>query len=186
MELIRHTDTIWTIPFFWDSNTCNALINHTEDSGLFPKSLNELNEDWMEFNINSKSRIHFVSKELADGIWQKIEEVIPDSIPLAKPIGINENFRFYKYLPGQEFKKHQDNVFIRNDTEKSYYSLLIYLNEDFDGGDTTFEDFSISPIKGTAVIFPHKLLHAGNPVKKGVKYILRTDIVFRFSSPTCE
>ena len=45
-------------------------------------------------------------------------------------------FRFYKYESGQEFKKHRDMSFIRNETESSYYTHLICFNVEFVGGET--------------------------------------------------
>jgi prolyl 4-hydroxylase len=71
----------------------------------------------------------------------------------------------------------------------SRLSVLIYLNDDYEGGHTNFLDgnnkqgptkiaFSVQPVTGTAIIFEHHLLHEGEILKKGVKYILRTDIMY--------
>jgi hypothetical protein len=49
-------------------------------------------------------------------------------------------FRVYKYLPGQQFKMHRDGSYERNENEKSFYTFLIYLNDDFEGGETEFEN----------------------------------------------
>jgi prolyl 4-hydroxylase len=93
--------------------------------------------------------------------------------------GINEGFRFYKYLTEQEFKTHQDVDFEKSGNEKSFYSLLIYLNDNFKGGETTFENISIKPIAGSALIFPHVLFHSGAKVTQGIKYVLRSDIMYK-------
>ena len=37
----------------------------------------------------------------------------------------------------------------------------------------------VTPRQGTALIFNHDTLHEGLPVTSGVKYILRTEIMFR-------
>ena len=179
MLVEKLTKNIWVIPNFWGNDVCNALIEETESSGFFPKTLDDLSVDREEFNINNKSRIRFVSEELGEAISNNLAECAPRLENGSVFKGINENFRFYKYLPGQEFKKHKDNVYFKNEREKSYFSLLIYLNDTFSGGETIFDNCQISPKTGSAVIFPHELLHSGNLVNSGVKYVLRTDIIYR-------
>ena len=50
--------------------------------------------------------------------------------------------------------------------------------DDFTGGETEFDDFSVAPKKGTALIFRHDIKHKGCKVLSGFKYALRTDIMF--------
>ena len=88
-------------------------------------------------------------------------------------------FRFYKYQPGEQFKKHRDQSFIRNEIEASYFTFMIYLNDNYDGGETTFNHLTIHPKQGMGLIFQHDLEHEGAPVIKGIKYVLRTDIMYR-------
>jgi hypothetical protein len=42
-----------------------------------------------------------------------------------------------------------------------------------------FYVFRLVPKTGTAVVFEHNILHEGSPLEGGVKYIARTDIVFK-------
>ena len=79
----------------------------------------------------------------------------------------------------QEFKRHKDQSFIRNEVEASYFTFMIYLNDNYEGGETTFDAQTINPKQGTALIFFHDLEHEGRSVKKRTKYVLRTDIMFR-------
>uniref|UniRef100_A0A7R9W649 Prolyl 4-hydroxylase alpha subunit Fe(2+) 2OG dioxygenase domain-containing protein n=1 Tax=Pseudictyota dubia TaxID=2749911 RepID=A0A7R9W649_9STRA len=82
--------------------------------------------------------------------------------------------------------------------QQSFISLVVYLNDDFCGGKTNFwlahdgihcrflrdiEDkpptLVVTPVTGSAILMDQNLLHEGSPVEKqGVKYILRTDIIF--------
>ena len=88
-------------------------------------------------------------------------------------------FRIYKYSPGQRFKMHRDGSYIRNEHEKSFYTFLIYLNDDFEGGETEFEGlFTVAPKKGSALVFHHPLRHEGKTLISGLKYVLRTDIMY--------
>ena len=56
---------------------------------------------------------------------------------------------------------------------------MIYLNEDMIGGETKFNHHSIKPATGKALIFKHELVHEGSKVIKGIKYVLRTDVMYR-------
>jgi len=80
------------------------------------------------------------------------------------------------------FAPHADGSFVRNEQEKSFYSFLVYLNEDFDGGETTFftePEVSIKPQIGAGLLFQHPLLHEGSIVNSGTKYVARSDIMYK-------
>ena len=50
---------------------------------------------------------------------------------------------------------------------------MIYLNEGFEGGETTFSRVKIMPKSGMALLFFHDLEHEGSKLIKGQKYVLR-------------
>ena len=105
------------------------------------------------------------------------------------PIGLNERLRIYRYDVGQKFDWHRDGHFERENGERSQFTFLIYLNDDFEGGATSFRDdgdglmsggpLRIHPEKGMALLFHHPIPHRGDPVTKGRKYVLRTDVMYR-------
>lgn len=104
-------------------------------------------------------------------------------------IGVNERLRFYRYDVGQQFDWHRDGYFERDYGERSVLTFMIYLNEEFTGGETTIEgltsaglsDDKVVPKTGLALVFAHPLLHKGEPVTEGRKYVLRTDVMYRLS-----
>ena len=59
---------------------------------------------------------------------------------------------------------------------------MIYLHDNFEGGETTFKGISIRPKQGMALLFLHNLYHEGSEVTKGVKYVLRTDVMYRLQA----
>jgi hypothetical protein len=80
------------------------------------------------------------------------------------------------------FAPHQDGAFHRDDREQSFYSFLVYLNEGFGGGHTTFvtePEISVRPRTGLGLLFQHPLVHEGCVVTSGVKYVARTDLMYR-------
>jgi hypothetical protein len=77
--------------------------------------------------------------------------------------------------------------------QSSLFTFLIYLNDDFKGGETTFfipsvkegviNAYPIKPIMGSVAVFPHgeaqgALLHEGTGVVEGAKYVIRTDVEY--------
>ena len=53
--------------------------------------------------------------------------------------GLNECFRFCKYeSPSVGFAPHRDSNFVRNEEERSIFTLMFYLNEEFKGGSTNY------------------------------------------------
>jgi hypothetical protein len=58
-------------------------------------------------------------------------------------------------------------------------TFLIYLNEGCEGGETRLPGASVSPRTGLGLLFQHLLLHEGAALQAGVKYVLRSDVMFR-------
>jgi len=91
-----------------------------------------------------------------------------------------EEFRMKRFLVGndEQFKDHVD--VLSHDQAKRFLILMVYLNDDFDGGETVFPQLgdSIKPKKGRLLIFPPtwNYLHRGNPpLAPGyAKYFLMT------------
>jgi hypothetical protein len=62
------------------------------------------------------------------------------------------------------------------------YTFMVYLNEEFEGGETRFfvePEVVIKPNTGSALFFQHPIIHEGGEVHSGIKYVLRTDLVYR-------
>ena len=106
-------------------------------------------------------------------------------IRYVRRVGANERLRCYRYDVGQRFAPHQDGSFVRNELEQSLLTFMIYLNDDFEGGETNFLelDVSIKPRTGSALLFQHPILHEGAEVTAGRKYASRSDIMYRRDAP---
>ncbi len=170
---------IFVIPGFWTGEECENFITKSEQIGYEKAAIEtDRGQKVVEF-VRNNNRVLYTDVPLADAIWQKLEPYAPAQIGLSKAVGLNELFRFYKYLPGQQFRRHRDQSYIRSSTEASYYTFMIYLNDGYTRGETTFNRLSIKPEKGMALIFLHSLEHEGSAVLSGVKYVLRSDIMYR-------
>lgn len=89
------------------------------------------------------------------------------------------NGRYYRYPPGQKFALHRDGFLPRDNGEQSKLTCILYLNDDFTGGETAVKNVMIEPRQGMALIFRHEFPHEGRPVLTGTKYVLRTDVMYR-------
>lgn len=181
-EIIPHGDNIYSIQGFWDKEICDAIIRQAERSGLFPDQETVLIQKTLEDNLDSRDsfKIYLDNQDLSDNIYHYLKTFLQRTNTDAYThSGVHQNLRVYKYLPGQEFKRHRDGGVESSKDEKSIYSLLIYLNDDFTGGTTLFDSCEIVPTQGMATFFPHDVEHAGTMVTKGIKYVMRGNILFR-------
>lgn len=110
---------------------------------------------------------------------------IEEHVPLFRedgfePVGCNPRFHVYRYdKPGDQFTLHADQPYILEDMI-SFYTVLVYLNDDYRGGEALIggtEKFQ--PHAGTALIFPHYILHGAAPLVSGARHTLRTDVMYR-------
>ena len=94
--------------------------------------------------------------------------------------------RFYKYVAGQRFGKHVDGSVDLPGGRRTEYTLLVYLSSCV-GGETRFYGRGrrllcvCAPAAGAALLHRHGdhcLEHEGAAVSAGVKYVLRSDVVY--------
>lgn len=79
--------------------------------------------------------------ETAEYLFKRCKNLVPRACEGGLLLSINERLRFLKYdEPGNNFVKHCDGSFPRNTYEKSVITIQFYLNEDMEGGETTFFD----------------------------------------------
>ncbi len=139
--------------------------------------------------IRNNDRIAFNDDLLASQLWVFVKDAVA-SFPIAdKALGLNPNFRFYRYSPGQRFKPHKDGIINIDAERETRITVLFYLNEDFSGGQTVLMPLGIpadqmssriviAPKAGSVLLFEHQTWHEGSEVLSGTKYVLRSDVIF--------
>lgn len=170
---------IFLIRNFWSVEKCDEFIAMSENNGYEAATVQTEIGPRIAEHIRNNNRVLYRDFALAQQLWNDLAAYAPKTIGESEAIGLNELFRFYKYQPGQQFRKHRDQSYIRNGREASYYTFMIYLNDNFKGGETIFNDLVVTPRKGAALVFYHYLEHEGSEVTEGIKYVLRTDIMYR-------
>ncbi|WP_405205759.1 prolyl hydroxylase family protein [Aquimarina sp. LLG6339-5] len=178
---VLHSE-IFLIENFLSKEMCDFFIEKGEQVSFEEAKVSIDGRQVKMKGIRNNQRIMFKDQLLADKIWDKIQPYVLLDFGTYKAHGLNEMFRMYKYEEGQRFKMHRDGSYERNEKECSFFSFLIYLNDDFEGGETSFENgITISPELGDALLFHHPLRHEGKPIISGTKYVLRTDIMYKLA-----
>jgi hypothetical protein len=168
---------------------CEALISHCENLQLFGAS-----EVWVDgreaapvgVKKTRTSSSAFLEVDSEDRVVGRFRDAM--ATLLGVDDAVMETLQCARYLPGEEFRPHYDS----GRGVARFRTAIVYLNDDFSGGTTSFPELAleIEPRRGRCVVFdnldregrtiPHSL-HAGTPVRHGVKYVcnvwLRADAV---------
>jgi hypothetical protein len=171
----------YTIDGVLTAAECDALVTRAEKAGFEDAPLTVgPNVYEMHPDVRNNTRVMFDDEPLASQLFERLRPRLPEQAGDWALHGLNERFRVYRYTPGQRFKWHRDGSFQRSRYEESLYTLMVYLNQGFDGGRTEFSDYgAVEPVTGRALIFHHPLPHQGAKVVRGTKYVLRTDVMYR-------
>jgi prolyl 4-hydroxylase len=171
---------------FLTHDECDELIHHATQKGLVPSTVYSADTDNMDKNFR-----------ISDQTWLKISECdatrkLAHSVSSisGKPSENFEEFQVVKYGQGGFFTPHYDACDgdesfckrMNGNSGQRYMTFLVYLNDDFKGGETVFPklDGKIEPKKGKALVFFNTdengnllrdSLHGGNPVDSGTKWI---------------
>jgi predicted 2-oxoglutarate/Fe(II)-dependent dioxygenase YbiX len=177
-------DHIFVLHNFFTPEECDAFIAQSEQAGYEEATITTAAGAVMNKDVRDNARLILDDKELAAGLWQRAGPFVPARIRNWQAVGFNERFRFYRYDPGQQFAPHWDGCFHRDNGEQSQLTFMVYLNDDFNGGETKFyldnrmARLEVKPERGMALVFVHRQLHEGAPVLQGRKYVLRTDVMY--------
>lgn len=188
MTLQKHSldaEQIFTIPAYLSTDECDRLIAQSEGLGYGDAPITTFTGFAIRKDVRDNLRVMNDDADLAAHWFVLLKPFMPEQRPSWNACGMNERFRFYRYDVGQKFAPHFDACFRRSEMEESFYTFMIYLNDDFEGGETNFYlrdgrlRLSVKPEKGMALIFWHDQMHEGAPVRQGRKYVVRSDVMYR-------
>lgn len=189
-ELLSNDD-IFVIHDFLTAEECERYIAASEAVGYADAPITTGGGPVMAKSVRNNDRVMIDDPATAAELYDRARPFLPDHFLIWQPCGFNERFRYYRYTRGQEFKWHFDGEFHRDNGEASKYTFMIYLNGGVTGGETKFnlkrlgrlptddEVLSAVPWVGKALVFRHDVLHTGAVVLEGVKYVMRTDVMFQ-------
>lgn len=188
-------ENVFTVAGLLTPEECNELIARGEAIGFQQAHVRTAAGPQMRPGIRDNDRAEFTDLQLANALWDRCRPFVPAELEGGSVVGLDENFRFYRYDVGQRFKRHKDGVVERSSVERSRLTCLFYLNGGFSGGETVFysttmvegvrsEEVVVVPRAGDALFFLHEWWHEGRELVEGRKYVLRSDVFYRF--PTSE
>jgi Rps23 Pro-64 3,4-dihydroxylase Tpa1-like proline 4-hydroxylase len=147
----------------WNASNDNLKIYGQKKHINLPKNLlldNNLNKKTL-YVINAIKEAHY----LCSDTYTKV-------LNIKKPTTIN-HYAINKYFPGESMGLHVDSY--ENSNEKRF-TILIYLNDDYEGGEIEFpnQNIKFKPKAGSALIFPTQepYAHKSYDVLDGFKYFV--------------
>jgi prolyl 4-hydroxylase len=191
-ERLANDPGVYTIPTdkaelfavgdFLSSAECERLCLMVDQTAR-PSSLHEIGYD-SGFRTSYSGDLDPYDS-FVKGIGRRIDDL------LGLPSDVGEAIQGQRYLPGQQFKPHNDWFYT---TEKYWqderkrggqrsWTTMAFLNDVEEGGETHFTQIGIKiePKPGVLLIWNNALpdgspnedtMHAGTPVVKGAKYII--------------
>ena len=163
---------------------CDELIKEIETHHTYQKAiLSNKNEDYLdESRNNSVIAIHHTASPLLLTLMKEVHATIQQGIILYQKYNPfmqasqSLGFDLLKYEIGEKFHQHVDLVPGHKVFGKRQLSVLIYLNDDYQGGETQFirQELELKPPKGSLALFPpfYTHPHSSLPITQGTKKIL--------------
>ncbi|MCA9655346.1 MAG: 2OG-Fe(II) oxygenase [Myxococcales bacterium] len=171
---------------------CRGYIERFEAGRPHPAPIVLADGEGIDERVRSNERIMWDDESEANALVEALrlrlraaDRVLPATFRGGALVGGNPRLRIYRYRPGQRHGTHWDTeVELEGGAVLSRMTLVVYLNDDFTGGQTRFPelDVTVAAAPGRALLFQHRLLHEACAVERGTKYVLRTDLLYRASS----
>ena len=178
-------ESVYLLHGFLSPDACAGFMDASEQAGYEDAPINTSFGPMLRKDVRNNERLIIDNVELAASWFELAGPYLPQTIGQWSLVGLNERFRFYRYDPGQSFKRHYDGSYFRPNGDQSLVTFMVYLNDGYEGGTTDFFHSDdrlkarVHPRQGSALVFEHQLLHEGTPVVSGRKYVLRTDVMYR-------
>lgn len=158
---------------------CRDYIQQGDRVGWSPTNISELNP------LFSRSQTHISIGTQA--LFAAIQHTAPPRLDGMEIISlVEQRTACMRYSEGEYFGLHTDSPFVAQDGACTKLSLVLYLNDDYSGGETFFPDLAleVNPEVGKVLLFPPNLHHMSKPIYRGTKYIVRSEVLYRPFSGT--
>ena len=173
-----------------------------------------------DHSLRSRACVCVVSELTHNAVFERLRAHLPAELDyccdargrrrgVGQLVGLNRRWRFYRYDAGGTYRPHVDGAWPGSgvggsrDRPKYEYdafgdrlsrlTMLIYLNDDFEGGETAFysagddtiDVTAVQPLRGAVLFFPHgettgSLIHEGSSVSARLKYVVRTEVLYTY------
>ncbi len=232
-DVVEPITGVFYIDNVLSSAECEKLclaVNNSQSLSFWSEG-DQLKEEFRMFrNANT---IEVQSTELVDVVWNRVSRLlnflelhVEDSVDDMNyerelpghwvPCGLNADILFAKYPSFGSFAPHTDGRTIADFNRRSFYSVIIFLNDIplLSGGGTRFYDDSavknlmettsaqgvkcwtadpslvraeVEAVRGRMLIFHQSLVHEGVPSDQPhQKFIIRSDVMMQRQNPLCD
>eukprot|EP01118_Nematostelium_gracile_P009469 TRINITY_DN3199_c0_g1_i1.p1 TRINITY_DN3199_c0_g1~~TRINITY_DN3199_c0_g1_i1.p1 ORF type:complete len:194 (+),score=25.23 TRINITY_DN3199_c0_g1_i1:25-606(+) len=160
-ESLLDGETVTVVRKFLSNQECKEMITRAEANGFVESSPSGGGHGRTgREDARNNSYTIVVDPSMAFMLWKKVQNTIPRDLTFISdspyfgsaggaewsPVGVVERLRFYKYEVGESYPEHMDGAYKRMVTnsngetfhQQTFLTLLIYLNDGFDGGNTVF------------------------------------------------
>lgn len=176
-QWVPHSERVFSVPGLLSGDECTALIELAEQRGFDAASVRTAAGQQLMRNVRNNERAQFAAPSWITVLWERLSDLPLPRLDGQVAVGLPKELRFYKYSAGQRFKMHKDGPWTEGGMT-SRLTLLVYLNQDFEGGETDFREFKVVPQQGCGLLFIHDTWHEGVEVGRGMKYVLRSDVIY--------
>lgn len=188
----QESDDVFTLSNVLSTEECQNIIREAEKHGFGLTNCNQ--------SCRGCLRLTTTDIEFSTLLFNRIKQYLPEIIIINnsesnnaetwKISNLNERIRIAKYYPSTRFDIHYDEGDEKSENERAFYTFNLYLNGNFENGETRFFDkhnrhnvtASVKGTDGLCLIFrqlPYKeFAHDGDVVTNGIKYLLRSDIMY--------
>ena len=173
-----------------------------------------------DHSLRSRACVVVVDERTHDAVFERLRAHLPAELEdccdakgrrrgVGKLVGLNRRWRFYRYDAGGTYRPHVDGAWpgsgVTGPRDRPRYeydafgdrlsrlTMLVYMNDDFEGGETAFfsagEDSinvtAVQPLRGAVLFFPHgettgSLIHEGSSVTARLKFVIRTEVLYTY------
>lgn len=185
VKILDNDPLVFTIDSFYSKAQCESLIEKTEKLGyeIAPITVGHQVFEY-KLDYRNNDRVIIDDTNFASELFKDLKSYLPAEFKGWHLLKLNDRFRFYRYTKDQKFSPHPDSRYRESIDVESKLTLLLYLSEGIEGGETSFFTrdldlrFKVIPTIGQVLVFDHHQIHSGEPVIDGIKYVLRTDVMY--------
>lgn len=178
--------TVFEIDSFLSPEECDRIVQIAKEKGVVDSTIIDDRGTRVLDLFTRKSKQTWL-KDADDPMVAQVSQWVADITDL--PVAHQEDLQVVSYPEGGYYNAHFDASFhpdvipnMNRGCGPRLYTFLIYLNDDFEGGETDFPEAGVcvKPKKGKAILFQNidnhqdlipESMHAGCPVVNGTKWI---------------
>jgi Rps23 Pro-64 3,4-dihydroxylase Tpa1-like proline 4-hydroxylase len=170
---------VFSIPLF-DSKSCGSMVEYLKALDDWSTAEVRYETDSREFVTSVRPEVRLArmldaacTPELCARFDEKMNNVVKPLIKNLLGVSLYEHSgtQIIRYPSGGHYIPHQD---AGSDMLYRYFTVVCYLNDDFEGGHTRFPSLAYSavPKAGTGILFPSNFFHCAEPVIRGEKFVI--------------